>query len=180
MMAGDAGRTEKRWTHSGIPAQYHKLPNILLTGQESNMPHLDRQAVHQVLEPRVEVLGIKALKQLVALLLGCRQGARGRAEGRGGVCVKCTQPAKATCDEQRSAKNSAGLQMCSQAPPPHRPPCLTLAALRLALEQCHILKHFLLNLQRSSCSIAAVGSQPGRPAQGQRLDGSSSSSQAQH
>lgn len=33
--------------------------------------HLDRQPLHQVLEPHVEVLGIKALKQLVALLLGC-------------------------------------------------------------------------------------------------------------
>lgn len=34
--------------------------------------HLDRQAGHQVLEALVQVLRVKALKQLVALALGCK------------------------------------------------------------------------------------------------------------
>ena len=50
---------------------------------------LDRQAVHEVLESHVEVLGVKALKELVALLLGCGEwavracGGRADADQRG-------------------------------------------------------------------------------------------------
>jgi hypothetical protein len=43
--------------------------------------NLDRQPLHQLLEPHVEVLGIKALEQLVTLLLGCWEGGRRVCEG---------------------------------------------------------------------------------------------------
>ena len=55
VMARDAGRAETRRTqHSGMPARYHQRTNVVLTGKQASMPHLDGQAV-----PETQHVGAK-------------------------------------------------------------------------------------------------------------------------
>ena len=65
-------------------AGVHSLAALLASEHAQQGTRLDREPVHQFLQPHVQILGVEALEQLVPLLLGCIEGSRSVATCEGG------------------------------------------------------------------------------------------------